>query len=120
MFLLNVDLFWGLFKPKTNFINVDLYVKKKISPEKLDQIRLLGDKSFIEENKIIRVYPNKRLFSHILGQIDDNNNGVSGVEKSYDYELTTSSKPLSLTLDTEIQYLIREELIKSKQNFSTQ
>ena len=89
------------------------YVKKKISPEKLDQIRLLGDKSFIEENKITRIYPNKKLFSHILGQIDDNNNGVSGVEKSYDYELTTSSKPLSLTLDTEIQYLIREELIKS-------
>ena len=93
------------------------YIKKKISPEKLDQIRLLGDKSFIEENKITRIYPNKKLFSHILGQIDDNNNGVSGVEKSYDYELTTSSKPLSLTLDTEIQYLIREELIKSKEIF---
>ena len=93
------------------------YVKKKISPEKLDHIRLLGDKSFIEENKITRVYPNKKLFSHIIGQIDDNNNGVSGLEKSYDYELTTSSKSLNLTLDTELQYLIREELKKSKDIF---
>ena len=77
----------------------------------------MGDKSFIEETKISRVYPNKKLFSHIIGQIDDDNNGISGIEKSYDYELTTSTKSLNLTLDTEIQYLIREELKKSKKIF---
>ena len=93
------------------------YIKKKITPEKLNQIRLLGDKSFIEENKIARVYPNKKLFSHIIGQIDDNNSGISGIEKSYDYELTTASKSLNLTLDTELQYLIREELKKSSTIF---
>ncbi len=27
------------------------------------------------------------MFSHILGQIDDNNNGISGLEKTFDYEL---------------------------------
>ncbi len=95
------------------------YVKKKISPAKLEKIKLLGEKSFEEEENIARVYPNGNLFSHILGQIDTDNNGVSGIEKSFDYELTTSNKPLKLSLDTEIQYLIREELIKFQEIFNS-
>ena len=95
------------------------YVKKKISPEKLEKIKLLGEKSFKEEENIARVYPNGSLFSHILGQIDTDNNGISGIEKSFDYELTTSNKPVKLTLDTEIQYLIRKELLKFQDIFSS-
>ena len=95
------------------------YVKKKISPSKLEKIKLLGEKSFKEEENIARVYPNGNLFSHILGQIDTDNNGVSGIEKSFDYELTTSNKPLKLSLDTEIQYLIREELLKFQEIFNS-
>ena len=94
------------------------YVQKKISQEKLEKILLLGDKSFIQEEKIARIYPSGKLFSHVLGQIDDNNNGISGLEKTFDYELTTSRNPLILTLDTDLQYLIREELLKSKDIFN--
>jgi len=93
------------------------YIKKKISQEKLEKILLLGDKSFIQEETIARIYPNRELFSHVIGQIDNDNNGISGLEKTYDYELTTSRKSLKLTLDTDIQYLIREELIKAKNIF---
>ena len=93
------------------------YVKKKISPEKLEQVLLLGDKSFIQEDGIARVYPNESLFSHVIGQIDNDNNGISGIEKTFDYELTTSKKPLKLTLDKDLQYLIKEELLKSKDIF---
>jgi len=94
------------------------YVQKKISQEKLEKILLLGEKSFIQEEKIARIYPSGKLFSHVLGQIDDNNNGISGLEKTFDYELTASRKPLILTLDTDLQYLIREELLKSKDIFN--
>ena len=93
------------------------YVKKKISPEKLEQILLLGDKSFIQEDSIARVYPNGNLFSHVIGQIDNDNNGISGIEKTFDYELTTTKEPLKLTLDKDLQYLIKEELLKSKDIF---
>jgi len=93
------------------------YVKKKISPEKLKQVLLLGDKSFIQEDSIARVYPNGNLFSHVIGQIDNDNNGISGIEKTFDYELTTTKEPLKLTLDTDLQYLIKEELSKSKDIF---
>jgi len=111
-----------LLFPKKNFQkkmygNKFFYVQKKISQEKLEKILLLGDKSFIQEESIVRIYPNGKLFSHVLGQIDDNNNGISGLEKTFDYELTTSRNPLILTLDTDLQYLIREELLKSKDIF---
>ena len=93
------------------------YVKKKISPEKLEQVLLLGDKSFVQEDGIARIYPNGSLFSHVIGQIDNDNNGISGIEKTFDFELTTSKKPLKLTLDKDLQYLIKEELSNAKNIF---
>ena len=57
------------------------------------------------------------MFSHVIGQIDNDNNGISGIEKTFDYELTTSKEPLKLTLDKDLQYLIKEELLKSRDIF---
>ena len=93
------------------------YVKKKISPEKLEEVLKLGEKAFRLEEKIARVYPNGELFSHIIGQIDNDNNGISGLEKSFDYELRSSKENLKLTVDKELQYLIREELVKAEDIF---
>ncbi len=104
---------------KDIYRNRFFYVKRKISPAKLEKIKLLGEKSFKEEENIARVYPNGNLFSHIIGQIDTDNNGVSGIEKSFDYELTTSNTPLKLTLDTELQYLTRQELVKFQNIFKS-
>ena len=77
----------------------------------------MGDKSIKFEEQITRVYPQQSLFSHIIGQIDDGNKGISGIEKSFDFELKKNNKPLKLTVDTDIQYLIREELKKSEEIF---
>ncbi len=93
------------------------YIKKKINQNQLKKLILLGDKSLIIEQKISRVYPHENLFSHVVGQIDDNNIGISGIEKSFDKELKKTNSSLRLTLDTDIQYLIRKELIKSKNIF---
>ena len=93
------------------------YIEKKISDENYEKIMQLGDKSIQPEEKLIRIYPEKNLFSHILGQIDDDNNGISGLEKSLDNYLKDSQKPLKLTVDADIQYLVRNELLKFNQIF---
>ena len=77
----------------------------------------LGDKSIKSEEKLTRIYPQKNLFSHIIGQIDDNNKGISGLEKSLNKKLKETKEPIRLTVDTDIQYLIREELIKFQSIF---
>ncbi len=79
----------------------------------------LGDKSLIPEERVLRMYPQKNLFSHVLGQIDDDNNGISGLEKSLNDELRKSKQSIKLTLDKDIQFLIREELIKYQEIFKS-
>ena len=93
------------------------WLEKKISEENYEKIMKLGDKSIIPEERILRVYPQKNLFSHIIGQIDDDNVGISGLEKSFDEILRKSKKPLKLTVDKDIQFLIRRELIKYQEIF---
>ena len=114
--LINLQLIF----PKKNYIDISsklkknkyFYLEKKISANNYEKIMSLGDKSIKSEEKLTRIYPQKNLFSHIIGQIDDNNKGISGIEKSFDKQLKEINKPLKLTVDTDIQFLIREELIK--------
>jgi len=119
--LINLQLIF----PKKNFTDIKkklngkkfFYFEKKITTEKYEKIMMLGDKSIKPEEKLTRVYPQENLFSHIIGQIDNDNNGISGIEKSFDYELKKINEPLQLTVDTDIQFLIRGELIKYQEIF---
>ena len=68
-----------------------------------------------------RIYTHGNLFSHLIGQVDYDNYGVSGIEKYYDAKLKDQeaiNTPLPLTLDTNIQHLISKELNKSLDTFS--
>ena len=91
--------------------------EKNISSINYEKIMSLGDKAIRSEEKLTRLYPQKNLFSHIIGQIDDDNNGISGIEKSFDKELKTAKEVLRLTVDADIQFLIREELLRFKEIF---
>ena len=91
--------------------------EKNISPIDYEKIMSLGDKAIRPEEKLTRVYPQKNLFSHIIGQIDDDNNGISGIEKSFDNQLKVTKEALRLTVDADIQFLIREELLRFKEIF---
>ena len=121
--LINLQLIF----PNKNYIEISkkleknkyFYLEKKITADNYEKIMMLGDKSIKSEEKLTRIYPQKNLFSHIIGQIDDDNKGISGIEKSFDQELKSIKDPLQLTVDTDIQFLIREELIKFHSVFRT-
>jgi len=98
---------------KNKFFNFE----KTISLTNYQKIMSLGDKSIRPEERLTRIYPQKNLFSHIIGQIDNENNGISGLEKSFDEELKQRKKPLQLTVDVDIQFLIRKELSKYQKIF---
>ena len=111
--------------PNKNFVKIKkqlntkkfFWLEKKISEENYEKIMKLGDKSIRSEEKVLRMYPQKNLFSHIIGQIDDDNNGISGLEKSFNSTLRKSKQPIKLTVDKDIQFLIRNELIKYQEIF---
>ena len=95
------------------------YFEKKISDENYEKLMQLGDKSIESRDSLLRIYPQKNLFSHIIGQIDNDNNGISGLEKSFDKKLKNYQKSIKLSLDSDIQFLIREELVRFNNVFKS-
>ena len=53
----------------------------------------------------------------MIGQIDDDNNGISGIEKSFDRKLKDGRDKLMLTLDKNLQFIIRNELLNAQKIF---
>ena len=102
--------------------NKFFYLKRRLTEEEKTNLWLLGNKAIVFEKKKFRIYPQKNLFSHVLGQIDDNNIGISGIEKFFDQDLKNKELvnfSLDLTLDSNLQYLIRKELINAQADFNT-
>ena len=96
------------------------YLKKRLNDTEKEKLWKLGEKGIIFEPFQTRVYPHSNLYSHIIGQTDYDNFGISGVENYYDNFLRDRknfSKPLQLSLDTNIQYLVKKELEDSLKIF---
>ncbi len=97
------------------------YLKKRVSQADKEKLWRLGEKGIIFEPFQSRIYPHANLYSHIVGQVDYDNFGISGIEKYFDKKLkdeNLSHQPLKLTLDTNIQYLINRELNKALSTFN--
>ena len=66
------------------------------------------------------MYTHGNLFSHIIGQVDYDNYGISGIEKYFDKKLKSKkflNEPLKLTLDSNIQHIINKELSQAIKTF---
>ena len=108
------EYFLGRLKRKGAFI----YLKRDISPVQQAQVNNLGIPGLDFENSEKRIYLQQNLFSHVLGLTDADNIGTAGIEKSMNERLTTSTKPLFLSLDLGIQSKIREELTAGIERFN--
>ncbi len=96
------------------------YLKKRINQIDKETLWSLGEKAIIFEPFQTRIYTHSNLFSHIVGQVDYDNYGISGIEKYFDKDLKNiklSDSPLKLTLDTNIQHLINKELSEAMNTF---
>ena len=96
-------------------INENKYfrIKKRINQDEKDKFRSLGEKAIRFEPFEARMYTHGNLFSHIIGQVDYDNYGISGVEKYFDKKLKDKEllkKPFKLTLDSNVQHIINKEL----------
>ena len=97
------------------------YLKKRLDQNEKEKLWSFGEKGIIFEPFQSRIYTHANLYSHILGQVDYDNYGISGIEKYFDRELKDMKlldDPLQLTLDTNIQYIIDDELNRALETFS--
>ena len=96
------------------------YLKKRINQIEKEKLWNLGEAGIIFEPFQSRIYTHGNLFSHIIGQVDYDNYGISGIEKYFDKELkdnSLSNQAFEITLDTNIQYLINKELNQALDTF---
>ena len=101
--------------------NKYFYLKKRLTEDEKKKLWSLGEKGIVFESFQRRVYPQGELFSHILGQIDSENFGISGIEKNLDKDLKNQNKifsPLVLSLDSNLQFIVKEELKDSMETFN--
>jgi len=121
-------------KKKNNFI----YIKRKISPEAAEKVKNLNLSGIFFEEESKRFYPQKNLAAHVIGRVNIDNKGQSGIEITYDsilggkkgkrlnlidakkrqykYEILKNPQPgkdLYLTIDETIQYYASRELKKA-------
>ncbi len=98
------------------------YLKKRLDQNDKEKLWSLGEKGIIFEPFQSRIYTQASLYSHVLGQVDYDNYGISGIEKYFDLELKDKkllNSPLQLTLDTNIQHIIDDELNKALKIFNS-
>ena len=96
-------------------------IKKRINQIEKEMFWALGEKAIMFEPFQARMYTHGDLFSHIIGQVDYDNYGISGIEKYFDKKLKSKEKlnqPLKLTLDSNIQYIINKELNNAIETFN--
>jgi cell division protein FtsI (penicillin-binding protein 3) len=87
-----------------------VWLQRHLTPQQYYEVNRLGipGLSFRQDER--RVYPHGALAAHVLGFTDVDNRGIAGIEKYFDRELATGARPVALSLDLRIQYILREEL----------
>lgn len=96
-----------------------LYLARHLTPKQQEAVNNLGVPGLFFEPDIRRVYPYGALFSHSIGYVGVDNQGLAGIEKRFDGQLEDGSttEPLQLSLDLRIQSMIRDELGKAVREF---
>lgn len=101
-----------------------VWIKRSLTPKEQQAVNQKGIPGLFWSSEERRVYPHGRLFSHVLGYVDVDGHGISGVEKSFDDYLqvpadaTEAQIPLELSLDLRVQSVVHEELEKRIKTFS--
>ena len=88
-----------------------IWLKRHLIPLEQQALHNLGIPGIHFVNDQKRIYPHKNLFSHLIGLVDIDNNGISGLESSFNEDLKDPEKTdIQTSLDVRIQYIVKQEL----------
>ena len=95
-----------------------LWIRRNLTPRQQWQINRLGQPGLDFQTEEARVYPQGALSAHLLGYADIDNNGLAGIEKTYDKSLRTNRDPVQVSLDIRVQHVLHDELSRAVAEFS--
>ncbi len=81
----------------------------RLSPKKYADVLRLGVAGIHGRRKLTRAYPNAIAAAHLLGGVNKDGKGIAGIEYHQD-TLLASGENLTLSIDLNIQAIVREEI----------
>src|SRR6516165_2667035 len=114
--------------------NTFVWIKRKLSPDKVEAIQSLNLKGIYLQEENQRYYPKRDMAAHVLGFVNVDEKGMGGVEEKYDDLIRSKAEKVVvmtdgrqrwydggetlrdrganavLTLDERIQYIVEREL----------
>ncbi len=116
---LNYEATYKKLSSSSSFV----WIKRNLTPDEQYQINSLGIPGlyFKEEEK--RIYPHKNLLAHVLGNVDVDGNGVSGIEKQFNTYLSGKdylgviNSPMQLSVDVRVQNIVHNALKEAMDEF---
>lgn len=106
----------------TNLVNSSqkFIMLKKYASEKQRKIIKDARLSGLEIDSVqTRKYPKRRMFSHVVGYVNQTGHGIQGAESVFDDYLMENKDPLRLSLDSRIQSAFYEQLSFAMQKYQT-
>jgi len=101
-----------LLTKETRYVELD----RKLTPARHAEILGLGIPGVYFRNSQLRSYPSGRLAAHILGQVDKDNKGLAGLEKTLDARLA-AGESVQLALDAGVQAIVAREIAQQMEIF---
>jgi cell division protein FtsI (penicillin-binding protein 3) len=97
------------------------WIKRKLTPREKWQVNALGIPGLGFQTEEQRIYPQGPMASHVLGYVDVDGKGLSGIERFFDNRLSdpaVAGQPLVLSLDARVQHALSDELNNTIERFS--
>ena len=89
------------------------YIERDASASLVTEVNAIGEPAIVFEREQQRLYPQSELGAQVLGFLDVNGKGASGMERALDGRLTspeTAGKPVALSIDARAQSALENEL----------
>jgi cell division protein FtsI (penicillin-binding protein 3) len=94
-----------------------VWVKRHLTPREQQAVLALGIPGLEFQREERRVYPHGALAAHVVGYTGIDNKGLAGIERSFDDALMQRKEPLQLSIDIRLQYILREEVGRSIEEY---
>jgi len=94
-----------------------VWIKRHLTPRQHYSVLRQGIPGLYFQREERRIYPQGRLFSHLLGFAGTDGIGLAGVEKKFNDSLRAGAKPLALSVDTRVQHVLYQELAAAVAKF---
>jgi cell division protein FtsI (penicillin-binding protein 3) len=98
-----------------------VYLRRRALPELVSQVNALGEPAMEYLREPERLYPQTNLAAHILGWVNLDGEGVTGMEAVLEERLTDPAlrnDPVELSIDSRVQAAVQSELAEAMRRFN--